>query len=272
MREKYKYNYYLLILIDLLLLTTILMGCVTTGIDKKNAEMQEVKVESQDNENDDQIDNVRISEFILGVGDTIDISVYRNDELKSSIKITPSGRMMFPLIGDVQLVGKSIFKLRDELEERLSKYLIDPQVTINIISIQSKKIMVIGEVKFPGVFTLDSDISVVEAITNAGGVTDDAKIDNVLLARKAQGKQEVVSLNLKKVYMGDFSQDMVLREGDIIYVPESAIGNAGHFFSQIANIIKPFTSLGSGIVLWENVLRSRQGGGGGIGGSGQFAQ
>ncbi len=258
--KKNKYNVSLIFF----LLITLLIGCASTGIDMKEEKTKKTENENP-NENTEKIDNIRISEFILGVGDTIDISVYRIDDLKKTVKIDSSGKIMFPLIGDVQADGTSIFKLRDDLKEKLSKYLIDPQITISVSEVQSQKVMVLGEVNSPGIFALDSKISAMDAISRAGGMTHDAKINNVLLIRRKQDKQVVTSLNLKKTFKeGDISQNWTLQNGDIIYVPAVTIADVSRFFSRISQIIGPFVNLESGIVLWpsaKDVLTGKDTGG-----------
>lgn len=202
----------------------------------------------------DETEKVKLSEFILGIGDTVDISVFRHDELKKSVKIDSTGMMMFPLIGDIKASGKGIYQLRDELMERLAKYVVNPQVSISISSVQSQKVMILGEVNSPSVITLDVDMSVMEAITKAGGMTEDAKMENVLLIRKKKGKPEMVSLNLKKAYKeGDLSSNVTLKSGDIVYLPAVALADTSWFFSHLSKILSPIVSLESGIVLWPQV-------------------
>lgn len=204
--------------------------------------------------------NIRISEFILGVGDTIEISVYRQDDLQRTVKIDNSGKIMFPLIGDVQAAGVGIFKLRDVIRERLSKYLVDPQVVINISTVQSQKIMVLGEVNSPGVFVLDTDMGVLESISKAGGMTKDAKMGNVLLIRRGYGKPTVMSLNLKKVLKEkDVSENINLQNGDIVYLPRVTIASVSRFFSHLSEILSPFVMLETGMVLWPSVKDVLQG-------------
>ena len=256
-----KNNYYLLTILPLLI--SLLIGCASTGV-----KTQEEKTTAAEHyENDEKINKVRISEFILGVGDTIEISVYRQEDLQKTIKIDNSGRIMLPLIGDVQAAGVGVFKLRDEIKERLSKYLIDPQVLVSISTVQSQKIMVLGEVNNPGVFALDTDMDILEAISKAGGMTKDAKMANVLLIRRGQGRPEVTSLNLKKVFKGgDVSQNLILQNGDIAYLPAVTIANVSRYFSHISQILSPFVNFESGVVLWpiaKDVLQ----GGDGIGGA-----
>ncbi len=247
------------LLILSILIGGILGGCISTA---SKMEGEKIAGESQ-NEKAEQIGSLKVSEFILGTGDSIDISVYRNDDLKKSAKIDSSGRIMFPLIGDIQAAGKDIFAVRNEMQERLSKYLVDPQVTISVTAVQSQKVMVLGEVNNPGIFTLDSEISVMEAISKAGGMTDNAKMNNVLLIRKGQGKPEVTSLDLKKVLKkGDFSQNKFLHGGDIVYLPAVAIADVSWYFAHLSKILSPIVNLESGIVLWPqaaDVLRGEAG-------------
>ncbi len=252
-----KNTYKLLFL--LFFITNILIGCASSGIKTKGDKTKETG-NGNPNEYAGHADNVKISEFILGVGDTIEISVYRQDDLQRTVKIDNSGKIMFPLIGDVQAAGVGIFKLRDNIREKLSKYLVDPQVVINISTVQSQKILVLGEVKNPGVFTLDTDMGVLESITKAGGMTKDAKIGNVLLIRKGQGKSVVVSLNLKKVLKEeDVSQNMNLQNGDIVYLPRTTIANVSRFFAYLSEILSPIVMMETGVVLWPSVRDVLQG-------------
>jgi len=165
-----------------------------------------------------------------------------------------------PLIGDVEVAGKGIFALRDELGERLSEYIVNPQVMVTVTSVGSYKILVLGEVMNPGVFVLDTDLSVMEAITRAGGATDDAKLKNVLLISRRGEKSETASLDLKKAFkLGDLSEDRALDNGDIVYVPAVTIANVSWYFSHLSRILSPIVNLESGIVLWPQVEKALRG-------------
>ncbi len=242
-----------------ILMIILVAGCASTVKNKKDSP-----------EGDQQTDNAAIhdrqandsgqSDFILGDGDTIEISVYRHDDLNSTVRIDSSGKIMFPLIGDLKVTGKSLYMLRDEMQDKLSKYLINPQVTINVQSVQSQKIIVLGEVNSPGIFTLDSEISVLEAITRAGGMTNNAEMSNVLLVRRGKEKTRVASLDLEKAFQdGSLFQIRSLRNGDIIYVPEEAISNLGRYFSHLSQILGPILNLGSSIVIWDKVVDIMEG-------------
>lgn len=248
------------LIISLIIVTTFIPGCASTDANKKGGLSGEPMMEEQGIGVGD-IPVLKVSEFILGVGDTIDIYVYRNDDLKRTVKIDTSGKIMFPLIGDVQAAGKDIFILRNDMQKSLAKYLFDPQVTVSVTSVQSQKIMVLGEVSKPGIFTLDRQINVMEAISTAGGMTNDAKLNNVLLIRRKQDKPNIVSLDLKKAFKeGDLSQNMVLQSGDIVYLPAVTIANVSWYFNHLSKILSPIVNLESGIVLWpqaESVLQGK---------------
>lgn len=234
--------------IGLVFITLFLAGCASAP----------VKVDENP-----PIEEVRISEFILGPGDTVDITIYRNDDLHRTVKIDMSGKIMFPLIGDVQAGGVSIFKLRDEMTARLSRYLKDPQITINISTVQSQKVMVLGQVNSPGVFTVDSSVTMMEAIAKAGGATQDAKLENVLLIRRAGEKAEVKSVNISSLFAGKTNAvNSPIQGGDIVYVPSVMIADVSWYFSHLGKILSPVVNLESGIVLWpqaKNVLTGKEG-------------
>lgn len=203
---------------------------------------------------------VKVTEFILGVGDTVEISVYRNDDLKKTVKIDPTGRIIFPLIGDVQASGKSVFSLRDELTQKLSRFVVSPQVSIVISGVQSQKVLVVGEVKNPGVFVLDQDISILDAVTKAGGVTNDAKPENSVLVRKKAGASEITIVDLKKMMKGgDLTANVNLQAGDIIYLPAKKIASVARYFAYLNQVLSPIVNLETGIVLWPQVKNAFQG-------------
>jgi polysaccharide export outer membrane protein len=238
----------LLLLISLSIITFIVSACASTPASVVVEEEKTTQKETTGEPEKKPLD------FILGAGDTIEIVVYRNDDLKRTLRVDHSGRIMFPLIGDVQVAGKTIFQLRDEMKERLSRYLVDPQITINVSTVQSQKIIILGEVNSPGILTLDSPIDILEAVARAGGLTADAKSQNILLIRKFQGKNAVASVNLKNIFGGgDPLQNIPLQGGDIVYVPRVFIADISWFFSHFGQVLSPLVNLESGIVLWPQV-------------------
>lgn len=195
--------------------------------------------------------DARIPDLIIGPGDVLDIAVYRNDDLRKTVKVDSNGMIMLLLAGDIKASGKTVVQLRDEIRDRLLKYILDPQVSVYISTTQSQKVMVLGEVKNPGIFTLDSQITALEAITRAGGMTDDAKTERVFFVRSGAKNTEAAFLDLKKALKkGDMSDNAYLANGDIIYVPAVAIADVSWYFSHLGQILSPIVNLESGLVLW----------------------
>jgi polysaccharide export outer membrane protein len=201
--------------------------------------------------NQQSIKTPRISELTLGPGDEVEINVYRQSDLNRKIQIPPDGRIFYPLIGEIQAVGISVNRLRDAITEGLSKYVKDPQVSVNVTALKSEKVFVLGEVQRPGVFTLESRLSAVEAVTAAGGFTPDAKWTDVLLIRNRQEKMQLVaSLNLKSALKeGNSTQNVSLENGDVLYIPSIAIADVARFFQHLENILRPVILITSGTVV-----------------------
>lgn len=201
---------------------------------------------------------IKVTEFILGPGDTIEISVYRNDDLKKTVKIDVSGIISYPLVGDIKAAGLGILQFRDKIRDGLSKYIVNPQVSVNVTSGQSQKVIVLGEVNKPGIFSLDSAMTALEAMSKSGGFTIDAKLKSILLIRGGLKKPELVTLNLETALNeGDFAQNVYLQNGDIIYVPAATIANVSRFFDYLARIISPLLSLESGYFTGQQIEGSR---------------
>jgi polysaccharide export outer membrane protein len=202
------------------------------------------------------------SPFILGSGDEITINVWRNEDLNRTILIDPSGNIYLPLAGKVEASGLTISQLREKITLRLSKYIINPQVDINVSSLKSQKVHILGEVKSPGTFTLDQKMLAWEAISQAGGFTTDANQKEVLLVRNENGAARVTALNIHDMLKtGKIDQDIYLRSGDVIYVAPTFIANLDRFMQRFNNIISPFVTLERGIILGQeayDVLRGKE--------------
>jgi polysaccharide export outer membrane protein len=187
-----------------------------------------------------QIPPIEVSEYILGYGDELDISVYRHDEMTRKVRILPDGKIQYPLVGEISAQGLSVNQIRDKLREGLLKYFVDPQISVAVTSIGSQKFFVLGEVNKPGVFQLDRPKTAVEAISEAGGFTLDAKPSYVLLIRggPTNPKPNYQVLDMEKIFKEiDMTQNLALNQGDIIYVPASKYADVTRFFDRLWTII-----------------------------------
>ena len=257
----------------LAILILISSGCTLkrTTHNNKGAEVKETSAFVEGSNKGQEIEEAekenvpKVTEFIVGPGDRLRIIVYRNDDLTRDVWIDHSGKIMYPLTGDIQAAGLSIFKLRDSIRDGLSQYIVDPQISVDILSIESQKIIVLGEVASPGFFPAGTSMTIVEVIARAGGVTPDAKQKNVLLIRGGMENPELRVLNVENILKkGDLTQNIVLRGGDIIYMPRTTISDVAKFFAYLSNIISPIVSgervylLGKEIVTGEaTTVRTR---------------
>lgn len=198
--------------------------------------------------------------FILGPRDEIVVNVWRNDDLKRTVQIDPSGNIQFPLIGELKASGLTIVQLREKMSVLLSEHIINPQVDISVASLKSTKVYVLGEVKTPGTFDWRSGMLAWEGISQAGGFTTDANEDKILLVRSEDGKAAIKALNLRGMLKGEnLTQDVYLRNGDVVYVVPLVIADVQRFMNRLNNIIAPIVNIESGIALWPQVRDVLQG-------------
>jgi protein involved in polysaccharide export with SLBB domain len=159
--------------------------------------------------------------LILGAGDLIEVRVYREPDLHGTYRINPNGEIDFPLIGGVTVFGKDAEKLGHEIRERLAHgYLNNPQVTVFVHEYKSHMVHVIGQVKRGGSFPFIAGMSVLHAVSQAGGFTRLAAKNRVRVTRKIGGAEKVFDLPVNDIGAG-LSPNFELQSGDIVFIPES---------------------------------------------------
>jgi polysaccharide export outer membrane protein len=160
-------------------------------------------------------------EYRLHAGDQIDISVWGEEQLRRDTIIRPDGRVSFPLAGDVVAAGRTVSDVRKEIESRLKAYVSEPVVTITISNLNGNRVFVIGQVAHPGMFTMNPELTVVQSLTMAGGMTPFAKPDDIIILRgPAGGAQKVMKFSFGEVSRGrSLEQNIVLESGDVVIVP-----------------------------------------------------
>jgi polysaccharide export outer membrane protein len=194
--------------------------------------------------------------YLLGPGDEVSIRIWRNDDLNRTVKIDPSGNIYLPLAGEIKAAGITIPELRKDIAIRLSKYLVNPQIDVNTTAVSSRKVYVLGEVRSPGTFYLEQNMPPWEAISRAGGFTEDANRDSLLLVRGENGAARVslVAMNMEKIFNdGGVLTDSRLRNGDILYVPETDIAELERFMKRLNNILIPIITIERGIIFGPQV-------------------
>jgi polysaccharide export outer membrane protein len=158
--------------------------------------------------------------YQIGAEDVLDISVWKEPDVSRVVPVRPDGRISLPLINDVQASGLSPQELSRTVAEKLRKYLNDPQVTVIVTAINSQRIFVVGEVLRAGAFPLIPGMTVLQALSSAGGFTTYADMKKIHVVRQRDGKMVQLPFNYRDVLKGDNpDQNIKLEPGDTIVVP-----------------------------------------------------
>jgi polysaccharide biosynthesis/export protein len=158
--------------------------------------------------------------YIIGPQDVLDISVWKEPEVSRVVPVRPDGKISLPLLNDVQAAGLTPAALASQITESLKKYVTSPQVTVIVTTINSQRVYISGEVVRPGAFPMLPGMTVMQALTSAGGFTPFAKMKSIYVLREEGGKRAKYPFNYKQVVNGkNTDQDIQLKAGDTIVVP-----------------------------------------------------
>ena len=153
-------------------------------------------------------------------GDLLQVSVWKEPDLQLELLVRPDGEISYPLAGAISTRDKSVSDLQTELTARLARFITDPIVTVSIKEVLGNKIYVIGQVNNPGVFIVNPQVDVLQALSMAGGATPFADLDNVRILRRNNSLQSALSFNYKDVIRGrNLEQNVFLESGDVVVVP-----------------------------------------------------
>lgn len=238
------------------ILVFMLIACIScTDISPQMPEGKTIKIENSAPSNGEP-------GFTLGPGDQISVSVWRNSDLDRTLIIGPSGIINFPLAGEIDASGKTTSQLNKEITARLSKYITQPYVAVNINTVASRKIHVLGQVRSPGTFNYTDRIAVWEGISKAGGFTENANKLKYLLVRIKENDAyiSVQSLDFQKIFENGVLQgEYYLKNGDIIYVPEVQIASIERFMQRLNTIIAPIYTIQRMITIMPNMIDALHG-------------
>lgn len=158
--------------------------------------------------------------YQLGPEDIIEISVWKEPDLTKEIAVRPDGKISYPLLGEIQAAGKTVKQLREEISQRLEKYVTDAQVTVILLKAQHYKIYVVGKVNKPGEFLVGRPANVMQALAMAGGLTPFASPGRIVILRRIGDTEQTLPFDYKAVSRGQFlEQNVTLLPGDVVVVP-----------------------------------------------------
>lgn len=165
------------------------------------------------------------SEYIIGPGDNLQVFVWRNPDLTSSVPVRPDGRISVPLIENVLASGKTPSELGDEIEGILEEFVKDPKVTIIVTGFVgpfAEQIRIVGEASSPQAVPFRRDMTVLDAMILVGGLTEFAAGNRAVVVRKEDGVEKIYRVRLNDLLRnGDVSANVSLVPGDVIIIPES---------------------------------------------------
>ncbi|WP_428564501.1 MAG: polysaccharide biosynthesis/export family protein [Solidesulfovibrio sp. DCME] len=172
----------------------------------------------------------------LGYGDEVTVSVWRNEDLKTAVRVDEAGNIHLPLAGEVKAGGRTVSELRAAVAGAYAKYVVDPQVTVTVATLRSQTAIVLGEVKTQGVVSVDHDMNLFEAIARSGGFTDNAGRSTVVLLRPEGDTPHAYILDMRlgtSVGEGVTGFNRYLEGGDILYVPKSTWATVEEFMGHL---------------------------------------
>jgi len=158
--------------------------------------------------------------YMIGPGDQLYVNVWKEPDLTSSVPVRPDGKISMPLLNDVQAAGLTPMQLSSDVAEKLKKYLEQPHVTIVVTGTNSRLVYVVGQVGHAGALPLLPDMTVLQALSSVGGISEFANSKKIYVLRVENGKPQRYYFNYKEAIKGDRpEQNILLKAGDTIVVP-----------------------------------------------------
>jgi len=160
-------------------------------------------------------------DYHIGSGDVLEITTWKEPDLtRDQVRVRTDGKISFPLLDDVQAAGLTAMEIKTNIEAGLKKYVEVPFVTVTVRNPESQRFYILGEIRKTGEYQLYKSLTVLQAFALAGGFTEWASKNEIILLRNENGKDKIYRINYKDIAKGkDFSQNIKVRADDTIIVP-----------------------------------------------------
>ena len=203
----------------LVFLLSIFIGCGNkTTLKQTNAAISNQEISKE-------IENLKNSQdYLIQAGDLVEIKVYKEDDMDRTLRVSTNGSITFPLIGNIKIAGLTVSAAEHKVEDALQTYLKAPSVSFLIKEYANKTVYVLGQVKKPSSIAIlpEKTMTLLEAITSAGGFTDVAAISKVKILRMENGVQKSIEVDVSQITKeGNKQYDVPLKPADVIFVPQS---------------------------------------------------
>ncbi len=174
-------------------------------------------------------------QYFMGARDEIEIIVWRCPELSTVVEVRPEdGSITMPLIGDVKATGLTPGELAKKIGEKMKYYVKRPRVAVRIKKFGEKKVFLLGQVFSPGAYRMSKGDRIIDLISRAGGLNDNAIPSTTYIIRGGYEEHKIVRVNLGRlIYKGDVTQNVYLMEGDIVFVPVNELENLNYGLRKI---------------------------------------
>jgi len=160
-------------------------------------------------------------EYLLGPEDELIVTVWGYDDLKTEVTVRPDGMISVPLVGDVKAEGMTVNQLTKNLDRKLAYFLRNPHANVVVKTFKGKKVFVLGEVTKPGMYKLNEDDNLAEAVTTAGWLTSKGYWTKVGIIRNTEKGQQIIYSDLGSfLKKGDATQNTKLEAGDVVFIPK----------------------------------------------------
>lgn len=159
-------------------------------------------------------------DYIIGSGDILDISLWKDEAMTRQVTVRTDGKIVFPLIGEITAAGRPVAEVKKEMVEKLEEYVPEPVLTVDVKQINSMIVYVTGRVNHAGRFPVNTPVTVLQAISMAGGLNAFAKRSKIKVFRQEDGKTVTFPFDYDEVVDGEnLQQNIVLKRGDVVVVP-----------------------------------------------------
>jgi polysaccharide biosynthesis/export protein len=159
------------------------------------------------------------NEYVIGPDDSLQVTVWKEPTVSGTFPVRPDGKISLTLLGDITAAGFTPMKLSVDITSRLKKFIQDPNVTVSVVGVNSKRVFLLGEVGHIGPLSLTPGMTPLQAISAAGGLSPYAKKKSIYILRGEAGKQQKIPFDYTKALKDGNMQGVSLIPGDTIVVP-----------------------------------------------------
>ena len=159
-------------------------------------------------------------DYVIGPGDILSIDVWKEPELSKQVSVRLDGKISLPLVNDIDAAGLTSKELRQQLTEKYKDFVDVPEVSVTVLESRSKRIYLLGKINRPGEYPLQKNMTIVHAISLAGGLAEWADASDIKLIRKIKGTEKTFRVDYDAIVSGeDLAQNVQLQPDDTIFVP-----------------------------------------------------